>query len=45
MRELLPRVAYRERPGPAVPPFDWATIAQVAATEAKRVPGGVVQVG
>ena len=45
MRELLPRAACRERPGPAVPSFDWGTIAQVAAAKAKRVPGGVVQAG
>ena len=33
------------RPGPGVPPFDWGTVAQVAAAEAKRVLRGVVQVG
>ena len=41
MRELFPWAACRKRPGPAVPPFDWGTIAQVATAEAKRVPGGV----
>ena len=45
MRKLLPQATCRERPGPAVPPFDWGTIAQVAATKAKRVLGGVVQAG
>ena len=45
MRELLPWVAHRKRPGPGVPPFDWGTIAQVATAEAKRVLRGVVQVG
>ena len=45
MRELLPWAACRKRPGPVVPPFDWGTIAQVAAAEAKQVQRGVVQAG